>query len=887
MSSNGFISTTVTTVLPNSKSLASTLFLGNTISAINRQLHALQHFNSLDIRPTTQPSNQAPVSTSPLHTPFFRSLYSKKRAHVISNCPPTTFWNDYAHDLPRSFVSFLQVFTDKTASSLSSTAFTAYPIHVVVLNTTPERREWLINNGLTIVGFLPASTVATEDIDYETDVDDELRHDDESLSSTRIPLDDHVELTSDTDGRESSMRVLHSCISYCLSKLESISVTGQNIVFPGIGSWNWFPLLCSYCCDIPEAKNIFTVKHGNKCTMPCIRCTAPQTTFNTYSKESPRHSSDTIQARQECLDLSNSIRNLPSLNKKATEATLINKQNDILDMYSLANWPSFLENNDLVPRSVIENFYDIYTFEALHDLYLGTSTSIKRNVFFYLISDRIIPINNRMRKMSSLRSSILRGCNTILRFFQSHSFMPGTRIDFSKKDCSSQLNGIYTSTGLRGMLEGKDYKALDTVFPFVFAYVDIWLQQETEASLTSVHVNYTDLVQQIMSDNNGLGWSEESLSSLEDRISSFKQEMSDLFHKASPTGIGTLKFHLLDHIVHDIRCFGSIRMLTASPFEHFNTHIKSAYASTSGRVLSRDAETVATLAFNLSRRVLADTTSTIRSSAIQPSPDVQQFGLVSQGHSLPLHHFVIIHGKGPTPCKDPFLHSFQKTFPPDAFNQLSTLLQNEVDALPPSSSPNTAQLNIVQSGYIDGGFVPSLSDCQAYDGLTVLKAARPYATRRQRVFGISWDRPRQARKQSFVVMKGVEEDNLDTLWVGHVLLLFHLKGITNHPAKEYAFVQFMEVTSCLTKVDEVLGCVCLRWATDDNIDHTLDPSTHIRAGHIETAEWYGLVPFDSLIGTVQVLRANIPISPFTSPIPWPLHRFHVNRFYVNKDPLLQ
>jgi hypothetical protein len=110
--------------------------------------------------------------------------------------------------------------------------------------------------------------------------------------------------------------------------------------------------------------------------------------------------------------------------------------------------------------------------------------------------------------------------------------------------------------------------------------------------------------------------------------------------------------------------------------------------------------------------------------------------------------------------------------------------------------------------------------------------------------------------------------------------------------KEHEWPSFLEASelvprTVIDRIKEALRCVCLLWATEDNIDHTVDPSTHIRAGQIETAEWYGLVPFDSIVGTVQVLRSNIPIPPFTSQIPWPLHRFHINRFLVNKDQVLE
>ena len=70
--------------------------------------------------------------------------------------------------------------------------------------------------------------------------------------------------------------------------------------------------------------------------------------------------------------------------------------------------------------------------------------------------------------------------------------MPGTGYDFSKKECSTGLNGIYKNTGLRGMLEGDDYKVLDSIFPFVFAYVDFWISDNgTAPSQKYIHFTQT------------------------------------------------------------------------------------------------------------------------------------------------------------------------------------------------------------------------------------------------------------------------------------------------------------------------------------------------------------------------------------------------------------
>lgn len=40
-------------------------------------------------------------------------------------------------------------------------------------------------------------------------------------------------------------------------------------------------------------------------------------------------------------------------------------------------------------------------------------------------------------------------------------------------------------------------------------------------------------------------------------------------------------------------------------------------------------------------------------------------------------------------------------------------------------------------------------------------------------------------------------------------------------AEGYAFIQYMECTPHLDKMDETLSCVCLRWSTDDEVEYTI------------------------------------------------------------------
>ena len=44
-------------------------------------------------------------------------------------------------------------------------------------------------------------------------------------------------------------------------------------------------------------------------------------------------------------------------------------------------------------------------------------------------------------------------------------------------------------------------------------------------------------------------------------------------------------------------------------------------------------------------------------------------------------------------------------------------------------------------------------------------------------------------------------------------------------------------------------------------------------------EWFGIVPLESICGTVHIVRSNLGIPPFFEGLPWPKHCFYINRFY--------
>ena len=64
------------------------------------------------------------------------------------------------------------------------------------------------------------------------------------------------------------------------------------------------------------------------------------------------------------------------------------------------------------------------------------------------------------------------------------------------------------------MLEGKDFKCLDMVFPFVSGYIDRISDYNDEVPLTEICTTYTTLMQDLLYDNKILGWSKDRLVTL-------------------------------------------------------------------------------------------------------------------------------------------------------------------------------------------------------------------------------------------------------------------------------------------------------------------------------------------------------------------------------------
>lgn len=143
------------------------------------------------------------------------------------------------------------------------------------------------------------------------------------------------------------------------------------------------------------------------------------------------------------------------------------------------------------------------------------------------------------------------------------------------------LNKLYTKSELKGMLEGKDYRALDMDFQFVVAFIDRATSTQESCLMTLAYPMYSKLLlgrnKQLEEEEN---WNRHFVD-LTRHTDGFKKLLCEVFDALCDSGWYTLRFHLLDDLVEDLDRFGTLRPLHSSYFKRFNMHIKRVNRSTS------------------------------------------------------------------------------------------------------------------------------------------------------------------------------------------------------------------------------------------------------------------------------------------------------------------
>lgn len=115
-------------------------------------------------------------------------------------------------------------------------------------------------------------------------------------------------------------------------------------------------------------------------------------------------------------------------------------------------------------------------------------------------------------------------------------------------------------------------------------------------------------------------------------------------------------------------------------------------------------------------------------------------------------------------------------------------------------------------------------------------------------------------------------------WFAHSLLPFHLdKAGATSQGEEYVCGQHFDFTESIIEFYSVLNRLRLRWATENEIDNTLNFKPTYSA-IVDIALWCGLVPFASVRSVHCIFSSHHSVQPFDQQRPWPAHRFYVSKF---------
>lgn len=145
-----------------------TLYMKNAVEVIQKQMNmAKAHdvvFRPSKLQTQFETGHKSNFPMSLISTKYFVEVYKSVKLRVQRTTDFDVTWNeDFGND-ESSFVGMLQLYSDKTATTLKASATVAYPVHLVLLNFTAEYRRHLIDHGYTIVGLLPVSaSESTED----------------------------------------------------------------------------------------------------------------------------------------------------------------------------------------------------------------------------------------------------------------------------------------------------------------------------------------------------------------------------------------------------------------------------------------------------------------------------------------------------------------------------------------------------------------------------------------------------------------------------------------------------------------------------------------------------------------------------------------------------
>lgn len=757
------------------------------------------------------------------------------------------YWRTEESSEGPSFVGLGQLYSDKTQTSLKSSSTSLYPLHLTLLNFHEEDRKRIISSGESIVAFLPVEYINPDSSSGE--------------KNFRV-------------SRVDKMKLLQEAMQTILKPLKIRAIPGFSIESNGEKLHCHF-VIANYCCDIPEARDMLALKIGVNSTHRCHRCLVNSSDMSNSTTSKLRNIEETKDCRHQA-------------DKIILEGGTKTNARQCLDRCSLSEYKSFLESFPFVGCHELLDMYSIFTYEPLHNLFLGISKLLKELLSARLAdgtlkSSVLKTKKGEPRSFEQIRPAVLNGINRILSCIQASNPGVGLRIDFSSNGKGHLYNGIFKSDGLRGMLEGADHRSLDQIMPFIAMFVDSCCGDG--ASTTRVFVLYSEIQQMLARRTVEGGWTSLAIGKLRDMIKNFKREAKTLYGSYQASGMGTPKFHLLDHICYDLERMGGLQYGDASQFEHSHVVVKDLHRNTSKRKRSEMDETVENFGISVFMKRVKKTSrskkgaryNTYTDNVVSLVRDGTRFSFSELKNTYLYERAKLKTGVVTGLEGNEHVRKFISDSGMDATRMFIQLLKNKYENRHAHVIMHL-KLQRVSSAFVSGGFIPTSKDVKRTQSGLNLHFRDPGVTYSQRIVSVGNYYNSGKLKQDCVLVEADMQDahpnSSRTVWVAKVLGLFRVEIMSE--VSEIALVQYFDVVESTSQAMKILECVNLRWARAEHFNDDDNKSC---------GRWFDIIPAAAIRGVVQVVSVDYAVKGINPEKSWEKRTYHINRFFTNSKDI--
>lgn len=146
-----------------------------------------------------------------------------------------------------------------------------------------------------------------------------------------------------------------------------------------------------------------------------------------------------------------------------------------------------------------------------------------------------------------------------------------THTSFARREKTEQLDGLFTGSGLRWMLERKNHYVMEMFISFIAQFISESVGLEGRCEPTEVILQYSDFFGKILVDHMDETLVEGKLMTLRSKIEDLKRVVERVFASRCQFGLYTFKSHHPDHLVEKLERIGSISLPDARSVESILT----------------------------------------------------------------------------------------------------------------------------------------------------------------------------------------------------------------------------------------------------------------------------------------------------------------------------